>query len=302
MYLEPKPDGPARGFKPTPLTWRSTGRAGIQLLSRFSQSTYGCLQPCISSPASRTSLITPSTSRSTQACPPGSLRRWHRAMVNAQVNRRAATDAHTQEARVPFESLTWLTMATIQPTLRGGRVANSPDHRSEPPTRGRHWHRFSSREQKPYWSGQTMSRLGRTGLPSLAFNRTRVHRSSFGRLGARRLAWTLGRTIAALVLVITLGTVSKVALTADTPKGAELSKAEATVIANRFFANEIAMEGSVAEPSLRGDHWVFPFKVGYAGVVARDPILVNRYTGQVSWAGLADHKARSGRGKAETAK
>jgi len=153
MYLGPKPDGPARGFKPTPLTWRSTGRAGIQLLSRFSQSTYGCLQPCISSPASRTSLITPSTSRSTQACPPGSLRRWHRAMVNAQVNRRAATDAHTQEARVPFESSTWLTMATIQPTLRGGRVANSPDHRSEPPTRGRHWHRFSSREQKPYWSG-----------------------------------------------------------------------------------------------------------------------------------------------------
>jgi hypothetical protein len=110
------------------------------------------------------------------------------------------------------------------------------------------------------------------------------------------------RTIAALVLVFTLGTISIMALGADAPKGAELSKAEATVIARRFFANEIAVEGSVAEPSLRGDYWVFPFKVGYAGVVARDPILVNRYTGQASWAGLADHKLRSGRGKVETAK
>jgi len=110
------------------------------------------------------------------------------------------------------------------------------------------------------------------------------------------------RTIAAFVLACTLGVNSNVALTADAAKDVELSKAEATVIANRFFANEIAVEGSVTEPSQRGDYWVFPLKVGYAGNVARDPILVNRYTGQASWAGLAEHKARSGRSKSGTAK
>ena len=105
------------------------------------------------------------------------------------------------------------------------------------------------------------------------------------------------RIIAAVAFAFTLGAVSKVALTADAPKSVELSKAEATLVANRFFAHEIAMEGSVAEPFQRGEYWVFPFKVGYAGVVARDPILVNRHTGQASWAGLAEHKARLGRGK-----
>ncbi len=70
-----------------------------------------------------------------------------------------------------------------------------------------------------------------------------------------------------------------------------LSAAEATIIATRFFAEEIRLEGSVASPSLQADYWAFPIKIGYAGFVLPDPILVHRYTGETSWAGLAKHKA-----------
>ncbi|MEO8739609.1 MAG: hypothetical protein ABI537_07900 [Casimicrobiaceae bacterium] len=90
------------------------------------------------------------------------------------------------------------------------------------------------------------------------------------------------------------------ALAADAPKPGGLSKADATVIANRFFATEIGMEAVVAEPSLQGDNWVFPLKVGYANTVAKDPILVDRFTGKASWAGLAEFNARNGRNKAQT--
>jgi hypothetical protein len=90
------------------------------------------------------------------------------------------------------------------------------------------------------------------------------------------------------------------AMAADTPKAAGLSKAEATVIANRFFATEIGMEAVVAEPTMQGDHWVFPLKVGYANNVAKDPILVNRFTGKTSWAGLAEFNRLSGRNKVQT--
>ena len=93
-----------------------------------------------------------------------------------------------------------------------------------------------------------------------------------------------------------------VALSAEAAKGAGLSKTEATSVANRFFAKEMAIEGAVAQPSERGDFWVFPVKIGYAGVVARDPILVNRFTGHASWAGLAEHRARMGRSKQQTSK
>ena len=110
------------------------------------------------------------------------------------------------------------------------------------------------------------------------------------------------RTITALVLACTLAATSNVALAADAPKRAELSKAEATVVAHRFLANEIAMEASLAEPSQRGDYWVFPLKVGYAGTVAKDPVLVNRYTGVATWAGLDERKARSSGGKQGTPK
>lgn len=87
---------------------------------------------------------------------------------------------------------------------------------------------------------------------------------------------------------------------AEGANAAGLSKAEATVIANRFFDTEIGMEAVVAEPSLQGDNWVFPLKVGYANRVARDPILVDRFTGKASWAGLAAFNARNGRNKVPT--
>jgi hypothetical protein len=110
------------------------------------------------------------------------------------------------------------------------------------------------------------------------------------------------RTITTLVFAFTLAATSNVALAADAPKGTELSKAEATVVAHRFLANEIAMEASLAAPTQRGDHWAFPLKVGYAGTIARDPVLVNRYTGVASWAGLDERKARAGSGKQGTPK
>ena len=58
----------------------------------------------------------------------------------------------------------------------------------------------------------------------------------------------------------------------------------------------------VVEPSQIGDNWVFPFKVGVANVVAREPILVNRFTGKASWAGLDAHNARLGRSKPPVSK
>jgi len=78
-----------------------------------------------------------------------------------------------------------------------------------------------------------------------------------------------------------------VPLTAEgVEKSGGLSKDAATKIANAFFAAEIRVEGVVTEPHLQGDYWVFPLKVGYAGNIARDPILVNRFNGKASWAGL----------------
>ncbi|MEO8753467.1 MAG: hypothetical protein ABI624_12400 [Casimicrobiaceae bacterium] len=85
--------------------------------------------------------------------------------------------------------------------------------------------------------------------------------------------------------------------TAGEPSRPSLSKATASTIAHRFFASEIGMEGSVGEPVERGDDWAFPLRFGYAGAVVKDPLLVNRFTGAVSWAGLAEHNARLGRTK-----
>ena len=84
--------------------------------------------------------------------------------------------------------------------------------------------------------------------------------------------------------------VSLVALSAEGEKAAGLSKAEAIAIANKFFANEIRVEGAVTEAHLQGDYWVFPLKVGYSGNIARDPIIVNRFSGKATWAGLEQRK------------
>ena len=103
------------------------------------------------------------------------------------------------------------------------------------------------------------------------------------------------RLLATVIFLYAVAAISPLAAAAEKAKGAGLSKAEATVIANRFFRDEIAMEAVVGDPSSQGDNWVFPLKVGYANNVARDPILVNRFTGQASWAGLDELNARRGR-------
>jgi hypothetical protein len=107
-------------------------------------------------------------------------------------------------------------------------------------------------------------------------------------------------SVCALVFAITVA--SQAAISAEARKGAPLSKAEAVAVATRFFVNEIDIEGAVGEPVEAGDYWAFPVKFGYAGHVAPDPILVNRLTGQPSWAGLAAHNARFKRNKAQSTK
>jgi|SRR5580765_3692602 hypothetical protein len=96
--------------------------------------------------------------------------------------------------------------------------------------------------------------------------------------------------VIAKLLGCLLALVSQPALSAESEKAAGLSKTEATEIANKFFAKEIRIEGAVTEPHLQGDYWVFPLKTGYAGNVARDPILVNRFSGKATWAGLESGK------------
>ena len=108
------------------------------------------------------------------------------------------------------------------------------------------------------------------------------------------------RLCAAAAYAAAFSLASLTAHAADVERRLSLSKAEATIIANRFFADEIAIEGAVAERRQQGDDWVFPVKFGYANFVARDPILVNRFSGKASWAGLAEHNARLGRTKAVT--
>jgi hypothetical protein len=80
---------------------------------------------------------------------------------------------------------------------------------------------------------------------------------------------------------------------AETPR--TLSKAEATRLAQQYFEVEIALEGALGIASIKGDFWSFPVKLGYAGTVQPDPLLVHRQTGKVSWAGLAALNARLGR-------
>lgn len=84
------------------------------------------------------------------------------------------------------------------------------------------------------------------------------------------------------------------AAAADAPQAGGLAKVEAAVVARRFVATEIRMEAVVAEPTLQGDYWAFPLKVGYAGTVAKDPVLVHRFTGKASWAGAAGPDAPGG--------
>lgn len=88
------------------------------------------------------------------------------------------------------------------------------------------------------------------------------------------------------------------ALSTENGSNADFSKDEATEIAIHFFANEIGIEGTVTEPHRDGDHWVFQLKIGYAGNLAPDPILVNRFSGEASWAGMEEWN-RTGSGPAK---
>lgn len=97
---------------------------------------------------------------------------------------------------------------------------------------------------------------------------------------------TCARYLAAMLLAL----IAAASFAVEPEKTQSLSKAQATEIANKFFVNEIRIEGGMAEPFLRGDDWIFPLKVGAAGIVARDPIVVNRFTGKASWAGLDREK------------
>jgi hypothetical protein len=76
-----------------------------------------------------------------------------------------------------------------------------------------------------------------------------------------------------------------------------ISKIEATKRAQQFLDNEIQIEGALGQVSIKGSTWAFPVKLGYAGTVQRNPILVDRLTGAVSWAGLSEHKAMLARAR-----
>ena len=73
-----------------------------------------------------------------------------------------------------------------------------------------------------------------------------------------------------------------------------ITRIEATRLAQRFFDSEIVIEGALGDPSIRGSSWAFPVRLGYAGTVQPAPLLVDRKTGEVSWTGLAAHRAAYG--------
>jgi len=91
-----------------------------------------------------------------------------------------------------------------------------------------------------------------------------------------------------LVCLLSLSFTCALVAASEDPAG--LSQDEATAIANKFFAEKIRMEGAVTRPHLEGDFWAFQLKVGYAGSLVREPLLVNRFTGKATWAGLAESK------------
>lgn len=117
--------------------------------------------------------------------------------------------------------------------------------------------------------------------------RIRTGSAKGGRVRSRRKVLE----VAGLALIAGLGLMPISGDAAD-PAGPAISAQAAHAIATRYFAREIAVEGSVGEGVLRGEHWAFPAKFGVAGRAAPDPILVHATTGAVSWAGLADHRAR----------
>jgi hypothetical protein len=85
------------------------------------------------------------------------------------------------------------------------------------------------------------------------------------------------------------------------PSGAEqspqvqMTRARATQLAERYFESEIAFEGGLGEPTIRGQSWAFPVKLGYAGEVQPSPLLIDRATGKASWADVEAFRKQYGR-------
>jgi hypothetical protein len=94
------------------------------------------------------------------------------------------------------------------------------------------------------------------------------------------------RTIVVVLFALLIAFAASSSMSEENGNAAGISKARATEIANKFYENEIRIEGGITTPILRGEDWVFPLKMGAAGTIARDPLLVNRFSGKASWAGL----------------
>jgi hypothetical protein len=98
------------------------------------------------------------------------------------------------------------------------------------------------------------------------------------------------RAFVTAVLFVALATLGAGAGADDSTKLHLLSKVEASSRAQKFLAQEIQVDGALGPASLRNGSWVFPLYLGL-GVLQNEPILVDRRTGKVAWAGLAAHKA-----------
>jgi hypothetical protein len=72
----------------------------------------------------------------------------------------------------------------------------------------------------------------------------------------------------------------------------KITAEEARRIAHQFFDCEIHSEGDLGQTYVWGDSWAFPVRLGYAGTVQREPIVVDRNTGAASWAELAEYRVQ----------
>lgn len=105
------------------------------------------------------------------------------------------------------------------------------------------------------------------------------------------------RFFALLMFASSVACAMPVSLLAGPPGADGLSAEDARTAAISFLADEgVNIEASVGMPVLDGDEWVCPLRVGAAGIVDRDPVLVNRHTAKVTWAGLAPFRRIRGGG------
>jgi hypothetical protein len=99
----------------------------------------------------------------------------------------------------------------------------------------------------------------------------------------------------AAMLALILGVAPWLAAYGEDQLQSTITREKATQLAERFFESEIAFEGALGEPSVQGNSWAFPVRLGYAGTVQPSPLLVNRNTGKASWADLDAFREKYGR-------